>query len=105
MQTFRGGGVPRGNLRDYLTLTKPRIMTLLLLTGAFEPIDEARARLVEWHGEPAYFAPFDGDLARIVKEPATRTAEMLFALAIEDGAHRGRGRRRHVETPESIAGA
>jgi len=32
--TFRGGSVPRGSLRDYVTLTKPRIMTLLLLTGA-----------------------------------------------------------------------
>ncbi|WP_353203307.1 DUF885 family protein [Sphingomonas sp.] len=57
-------------------------------------IDEARARLVEWHGEPAYFAPFDSDLARIAREPAARTAEMLFALAIEDGTRgrRGRGR-------------
>ena len=27
------GRLPLGNLRDYLTLTKPRIMTLLLLTG------------------------------------------------------------------------
>lgn len=54
-------------------------------------IDEARARLVEWQGVPAYFAPFDTDLARIAAEPATRTAEMLFALAIEDGARGKRG--------------
>jgi protoheme IX farnesyltransferase len=32
---FRGGAaVPRGSWRDYLTLTKPRIMSLLLLTAA-----------------------------------------------------------------------
>jgi len=32
--TWRGVPAPRGSARDYLTLTKPRIMTLLLLTGA-----------------------------------------------------------------------
>jgi len=32
--TFRGERVEAGAWRDYLTLTKPRIMTLLLLTGA-----------------------------------------------------------------------
>jgi len=32
--TFRGDPAPAGPLRDYVTLTKPRIMTLLLLTGA-----------------------------------------------------------------------
>jgi heme o synthase len=31
---LRGRGVPLASARDYLTLTKPRIMTLLLLTGA-----------------------------------------------------------------------
>jgi protoheme IX farnesyltransferase len=31
--TFRGEPVPVGSMRDYLTLTKPRIMSLLLLTG------------------------------------------------------------------------
>jgi protoheme IX farnesyltransferase len=31
--TFRGELVPAGSVRDYVTLTKPRIMTLLLLTG------------------------------------------------------------------------
>jgi heme o synthase len=31
---FRGAPVPSGSWRDYVTLTKPRIMTLLLLTGA-----------------------------------------------------------------------
>ena len=32
--TFRGEHVAAGTWRDYVTLTKPRIMTLLLLTGA-----------------------------------------------------------------------
>jgi len=32
-QTFRGELVPAGPWRDYVTLTKPRIMSLLLLTG------------------------------------------------------------------------
>jgi heme o synthase len=30
---FRGGTAPAGSWRDYVTLTKPRIMSLLLLTG------------------------------------------------------------------------
>jgi protoheme IX farnesyltransferase len=33
-ETFRGEPVPAAPWRDYITLTKPRIMTLLLLTGA-----------------------------------------------------------------------
>lgn len=33
-QTFRGAHAAPGAWRDYVTLTKPRIMTLLLLTGA-----------------------------------------------------------------------
>jgi heme o synthase len=40
--TFRGGSVPRGSLRDYVILTKPRIMTLLLLTGACGMVVGAR---------------------------------------------------------------
>jgi len=34
VQTFRGEPVGRATWRDYVTLTKPRIMSLLLLTGA-----------------------------------------------------------------------
>jgi heme o synthase len=34
VETFRGEPVAAASWRDYLTLTKPRIMTLLLLTGA-----------------------------------------------------------------------
>ncbi|MHB8643186.1 MAG: heme o synthase [Gaiellaceae bacterium] len=41
-QTFRGEQVARGSWRDYVTLTKPRIMTLLLLTGACGMIVGAR---------------------------------------------------------------
>jgi uncharacterized protein (DUF885 family) len=52
-------------------------------------LEAARARWIDWQGVPAYFAPFDSDLARIAGDPATRTAEMLAALAMEDGA-RGR---------------
>ena len=33
VETFRGEAVATGSWRDYLTLTKPRIMSLLLLTG------------------------------------------------------------------------
>ncbi|WP_232474015.1 DUF885 family protein [Sphingomonas sp. MA1305] len=50
--------------------------------------DETRARLVGWQGEPAYFAPFDVELARIPREPASRAAEALAWLGIADGARR-----------------
>src|SRR5262245_35650843 len=42
VQTFRGDPVPAGSWRDYVTLTKPRIMTLLLLTGACGMVIGAR---------------------------------------------------------------
>jgi uncharacterized protein (DUF885 family) len=51
-------------------------------------VERARAQLVAWQGEPAYFAPFDTDLARIVAEPASRAAEALAWLAIADSAPR-----------------
>lgn len=54
-----------------------------------QSLDAAHAQLVAWQGEPGAFAPFERDLARIAQDPMTRTAEMLAALAIEDGA-RGR---------------
>jgi heme o synthase len=41
-QTFRGAHVAPGAWRDYVTLTKPRIMTLLLLTGASGMVVGAR---------------------------------------------------------------
>jgi protoheme IX farnesyltransferase len=39
---FRGRPLPRGSVRDYVTLTKPRIMSLLLVTGACGMIVGAR---------------------------------------------------------------
>lgn len=53
--------------------------------------EEARARLVAWQGEPAYFAPFDTELTRIAQEPASRAAEAAAWLAIADAAGTGRG--------------
>ena len=58
-------------------------------------VDQARASLAEWQGVPAYFAPFDGDLARIVKEPGTRAAEAMAWLAIADRAPSGIAARRN----------
>jgi heme o synthase len=40
--TCRGARVARGSLRDYVTLTKPRIMSLLLVTGACGMVVGAR---------------------------------------------------------------
>jgi protoheme IX farnesyltransferase len=42
VQSFRGERVPWGTWRDYLTLTKPRIMSLLLVTGFCGMIAGAR---------------------------------------------------------------
>jgi protoheme IX farnesyltransferase len=39
---FRGKPLPSGSVRDYVTLTKPRIMSLLLVTGACGMIVGAR---------------------------------------------------------------
>lgn len=47
-------------------------------------IEQARERLIEWQGEPAYFAPFDIELARIPLDPATRVAEAMAWLTIAD---------------------
>ncbi|MEG3122434.1 DUF885 family protein [Sphingomonas sp. GB1N7] len=47
-------------------------------------IERAREQLVAWQGEPAYFAPFNTDLARIAAEPAVRVAEALAWLTIAD---------------------
>ena len=40
---FRGGAAPAGPWRDDVTLTKPRIMSLLLLTGACGMVAERTA--------------------------------------------------------------
>jgi protoheme IX farnesyltransferase len=42
VQSFRGEHVPWGSWRDYVTLTKPRIMSLLLITGFCGMIAGAR---------------------------------------------------------------
>ena len=44
--TYRGQPVPRASVRDYVTLTKPRIMSLLLVTGL-------GAMFVGAHGAPS----------------------------------------------------
>lgn len=49
-------------------------------------LEEARTRFLGWMGEPAYFAPFDIELARIPLEPATRLGDAVAWLAIADGA-------------------
>jgi protoheme IX farnesyltransferase len=42
VQSFRGERIPWGSWRDYVTLTKPRIMSLLLITGFCGMIAGAR---------------------------------------------------------------
>jgi uncharacterized protein (DUF885 family) len=54
-------------------------------------LDAARARLVAWQGEPAYFAPFETELPRIAAEPASRVAEAMAWLAIADAVGDRRG--------------
>ena len=54
-------------------------------------LDAARARLIEWQGEPGYFAPYDTELPRIVQEPAQRVGEAMAWLAIADAARGRRG--------------
>ncbi|MCP3735560.1 DUF885 domain-containing protein [Sphingomonas sp. RP10(2022)] len=56
--------------------------------------DEARARLVAWQGEPAYFAPFDTEVTRIAQEPASRVGEAMAWLAIADAVGTRRGTKR-----------
>src|SRR5438067_103894 len=46
--TLRGEPVPAASLRDYVTLTKPRIMSLLLITGASGMIVGARGFPSAW---------------------------------------------------------
>lgn len=54
-------------------------------------VEQARERLVRSQGEPAYFAPFDTDLPRIAREPASRTAEAAVWLTLADLARGRRG--------------
>jgi protoheme IX farnesyltransferase len=47
-RTFRGERVPNGPWRDYVTLTKPRVMSLLLVTGACGMVAGARGWPGTW---------------------------------------------------------
>ena len=49
-------------------------------------IGQAHDRFIEWQGQPAYFAPFDIELARIPLEPSARVAEAMAWLAIADNS-------------------
>jgi len=55
VQTFVGARVPAGEIADYVTLTKPRVMSLLLLTGG-------AAVFVGAHGVPGWL-PFAATMA------------------------------------------
>jgi heme o synthase len=55
-QAFRGERVPWGSWRDYVTLTKPRIMSLLLVTGFCGMIAGARG----WPGTGTALAAMTG---------------------------------------------
>ncbi len=54
--SFRGETLPFGPWRDYVTLTKPRIMTLLLLTGAAGMFVGAQG----WPDGPGFLAAMTG---------------------------------------------
>jgi heme o synthase len=56
VRTFRGEPVPAAAIGDYVTLTKPRIMSLLLLTGACGMVVGARG----WPGAGAFLATMSG---------------------------------------------
>ncbi|MBV8258190.1 MAG: protoheme IX farnesyltransferase [Actinobacteria bacterium] len=56
MQSFRGERVPWGSWRDYVALTKPRIMSLLLVTGFCGMIAGARG----WPGTGTAVAAMAG---------------------------------------------
>jgi protoheme IX farnesyltransferase len=56
VQAFRGEHVPWGSWRDYVTLTKPRIMSLLLVTGFCGMIAGARG----WPGTTTAVAAMVG---------------------------------------------
>jgi protoheme IX farnesyltransferase len=53
---FRGTALARGTVRDYLTLTKPRIMSLLLVTGACGMVVGARG----WPGTARFALTLTG---------------------------------------------
>lgn len=54
----------------------------------------ALARLAAWQGVPVYFAAFDPDVVRIIREPGIRAAEALAWLTLVDRAPRSAAARR-----------
>jgi uncharacterized protein (DUF885 family) len=65
-----------------------RVVRALADTGIHHrrwSLDQARETMLRVQGVPAYFAPFETDLQRIVADPATRAAEALSWLALADG--------------------
>jgi heme o synthase len=104
--TFRGEPEPSGPWRDYFTLTKPRIMSLLLLTGAcgmfvgeggVPPLGELTVMLVglalACGGASAFNHVMDADIDRLMGErtekrpvaagrvPPVRGIEFALALS------------------------
>lgn len=62
-----------------------RVVRALIDTGIHHrrwSLDNARAEFGRLQGAPAYFAPFETDLARIAGDPAVRAAEALIWLGI-----------------------
>ena len=105
-QAFRGEPAPSGPWRDYMTLTKPRIMSLLLITGAggmfvgaegVPPLDDLAVMLVglalACGGASALNHVLDADIDKLMgkrtrarpvatgRVPATRALEFGLALS------------------------
>ncbi len=104
-QAYRGEKVPASSWRDYVTLTKPRIMSLLLLTGfcgmcvatqGLPPVGLAAAamagRALACGGASALNHVLDRDIDRLMRRtdhrpvaeervPATRALEFGLALS------------------------
>jgi protoheme IX farnesyltransferase len=102
VQVFRSERVDGGELRDYVTLTKPRIMSLLLITGAggmfvgaggVPPLDDLAAMLVglalACGGASALNHVLDRDIDRLMgKRTRSRpvaTGRVPAARALEFG--------------------
>jgi heme o synthase len=105
-QAFRGEPAPSGPWRDYVTLTKPRIMSLLLITGAggmfvgaegLPPLDDLAVMLVglalACGGASALNHVLDADIDKLMgkrtrarpvatgRVPASRALEFGLALS------------------------
>lgn len=73
-----------GQLHCLLFRTSRALVDIGLHLHGWSPA-KARTLFEETLGEPAYFAPFEDDLARIAAEPSARTAEVLAWLDIAAG--------------------